>query len=51
MVHWINDNQVVDTITQKIFLANAESFKFQLSTIISLQYSRYERYENLQLAY
>ena len=38
----INDNQVVESITQKIFLANAESFKFQLSTIEPLQYSRYD---------
>ena len=42
MVTWINDNQVVDTITEKIFRANTESFKFQLSTIKTLQYSRYD---------
>lgn len=42
MITWINDNQVVDTITEKIFRANAESFKFQLSTIEPLQYSRYD---------
>ena len=42
MVTWINDNQIVDTITKKIHLANAESFKFQISTIEPLQYSKYE---------
>ena len=42
MVTWINDNQVVDIITEKIHLANAESFKFNLSTIEPLQFSRYE---------
>ena len=30
MVTWINDNQIVDTITKKIHLPNAESFKFQI---------------------
>ena len=42
MVTWINDNKVVNTITEKIFCANAETFKFQLSTIEPLQYSRYK---------
>ena len=39
---YINDNQIVESITEKIHRANAESFKFQLSTIEPLQYSRYE---------
>ena len=42
-VSWVNDRIVIENVTQKIFQANIDSgFKFQLSTIEPLQYSRYE---------